>query len=129
MPKQKKETEPLGKVKRNSRRSQKTKRTFQSRQNEFSFIRFLRMLFFLMVTGFIVYLYALFENGELLTILMQMWEKLGGALQKGSGVVVELVINNPFVALLVLGNNLFFILVGYGIARKDVLKKKFFNNN
>ena len=81
------------------------------------------------MTGVIVYLYALLENGKLFTILMRMWEKLGWALQKGSGVVVESVINNPFAALLVLGNNFFFILVGYGIARKDVLKKKFFNNN
>lgn len=126
MSKQKKETDTLGNVKRNSRGPQKMKRTFQSRHNEFTFIRFLRLLFFLMVTGFIVYLYALFENGELLTILIQMWGKLGIALQKGSGVVVELIINNPFMALLVLGNNLIFILIGYGIARKGVLKKKFF---
>jgi hypothetical protein len=81
------------------------------------FIRIIRLLFFALIIGFFIYLYALYETDDLGSFLGGIATSVNTQVTALYISAKKLFLAHPVVSFLILINNAFFIFVGYILAK------------
>lgn len=95
-------------------RAKKKSRNEKFFTSDVTHIRILRLVFYACLIGFLVYLYVLFETGTLKTFLQESGTNLLNFLINTKTFVIE----HPFETFSLIGNNAFFLFIGYIIAKR-----------